>query len=423
MPSVLTSLPGRATVGIEIVSDDGAREQLLLPSDFSLDSSARVDAVGYWCQWSIQLRATSRAVYERRIIPLLLSAHRRITIRWGIDTGTNVTWGPIEFCRVLRVSGEMQNNAATDSSYPFEMSLVGELYELDIQQRIVARNGKISDIVEQIAKKYGLGTLIEPTGDYKVTLIQSYETDFQFLMSRLRPVAVNTSGIAGYYLYVQDGVLHFHTRDYKQEPMLLYYNLSASNLISSDDVQDHARVGGDTTTLVTYDPLEGRTLVTDTNPLLYAKFGKRISGAEGGALWKAHSGPNQISFEINQSQANYSLNRDQYERVSFSGVNMLGLRAGCILNLQLSGLDDSSGGYYYVERINMKINGGSSISVITTIRGELNGGRSGGSIREADSISGDLPPPFSAIGRDPNFSVASSTSIGQGAAVTVRPSG
>ncbi len=424
MANNLVPYGGRTTLSLDVVPETGAPDSLLAADRFGFDSAAIVDSVGMWRIWKLRLTATSRSVFETWITPLLLSARRRVRVRLGVDTGTDVVWAVPEFCRVLTVDGSAHNNASSQSGYPFEMTLVGQLYELALKQSVVARNGSISEIVASIATAHNLDHVVEPTSNPPVALVQAYESDLRFIERRLLPSAVNSSGMAGYYLYADEGVLHFHTRGYKQEPWSLPYNPVASNLICSDDAQENARSGGTATEIVSYDPLSARTLVSDAIPANYTRLGRRLAQAEGGVLTAAHAGPNQAVFEINRIQNNYALHRDKFERISFSLANALDLKAGRIVKVQLTDLTDPFIGYYHIERVETTIAGGTAISAATAARGELNGGRkSEGGIQSAEGAPVVIAVPFEAPGKDPNFSDASSPVLGLGAVVTVRSSG
>lgn len=409
MAKVLVPLSGRAVLDLSLVPG----RSLLRPDEFVFESATLVDAVNEWRRWSVHLRAITRAAYERRIVPLLLSADRQVQVRWGVDVGTSIIWGSIESCRIVLAAPQLQSLA-------FELELAGSLYELHLNDRVVALSGKISDLVEEIARVYNLEPMVEPTQGSPVALIQSYESDWDFLHDRLLPAAINEAGCGGYYLYAEGGRLHFHTRDWFQEPWLLPYN--SVEIMAVDDVQEHARDGGAATQLVSYDPLTGLALVKNNDPSRYVRFGQRSSQAGGKTMLAAHTGPNQDSFEQGRAQARYSVNRDRYERISFAGVNLMDLRAGRIVLIRMSDVADSANGYYHVDRVHLTISGGTASAAATAVRGEVAGTNPEGGVKAAGEAS-TTTAPSEATGREPNFSPATQPVLGEGQPVKIKPAG
>ncbi len=415
----LTLLAGRATLDLQ---SNGSG--LLASDSIFFESGACVDSVFSGRTWSLRLQATSREVYEQKIVPILLSKGREVMVRWGIDAGARILWRPLESFRVLVAKAEWQTASGTGRGCPFELTLGNSFSSMGLVQRVVARTGKISDIATRIAVDYNLEPQVEPTGGAPVTLVQTFESDLQFLQSRLVGAAVNTNGLAGYYCYVEEGNFHFHTRDWKQSPVLLPYNLlsaGATNLITRDQAQESARNGGQDLRLIAYDPINARTEVVTADPQRYLRFGPRLSAAEGTVISGAHVGPNQIGWERSRLLARYASNRDQFERMVFSIPNAWSLRAGMILALQMPDPGAAVNGFYHVEKIELSIQGGAATSIVTAARGEMAGRQTLANVRSAEAADQPLPSPASAPGVDPNFQVSSGSSFDGNSSVKVRP--
>ncbi len=425
MPNAVTPISGRAVVDISTVDDLGAVVPLLRTTEIVFDSATLMDSVNEWNTWTIMLKAVTRAAYEQRIVSLNLTRGRRLMIRWGIDTGTRTIWSAGGLHRVLRVLPELTSLTSSTSGVPFKIVAVDLMYDMAVERRVVARRGRVSDIVRDIAAAYDLTPVVEPTGGAPLTLVQSFETDLTFVQTRLVGAAAAGDGLSGYYFYVNGGALHFHTRDYQKQPLVLQYNVNslcgASNLIAVDDAQDHAVMGGAVTRVVTYDPLSGRTAIITSDPQRYTRFGRRLSAADGTLLMGRHVGPNQVALETTRAQSQYTLARDRYERVSFALTNVVNVGSGTVVVLQTADPADSFNGPYHVELVQLTITGGAAQLAVTAARGEVGGGRADSSIVRGGG-SPVLAQPHEAPGLDPQFATGvDTTALGTGAVVPITP--
>lgn len=401
MAEILTSVRGRATVDVGIKG-----RSILSPDLFFFLSAARVDSVwGDRSAWTLQLQAVNNDAYEQVIVPLLLSPSRELQVRWGLDVGNRVAWQAWETFRVITSVPDLHTASGSEQGCPFQLTLGDAFTTMDLDDRVAGHLGKISDIVTALAVRYGLEPRIEPTGDTAVTLVQSYETDLEFLQKRLLPAAFNSNGQASYYCYIDQSSLHFHTRGWQQVPWIVPYNLvqgSATLLLATDDAQEAARRGGQSMRTIAYDPLTGRTATLAADPQKYTRFAARLSEATATTLRGVHVGPNQLAWVGAQTQAAYSAARDRFERITFSMSNAPALRAGLVLILQLPNGQASANGLYYVEQTEMTITGGTARTVVTASRGEV-AGRVTNSTALRDGEGQALAPPATAPGVDPVF--------------------
>jgi len=84
-----------------------------------------------------------------------------------------------------------------------EIIAYGEAVKLGATERRVAyKKQRDSDIARTVAGRYGFGTDIETTDLVHEQVIQANESDYKFLARRAK--------LYGYFLYVEDGILHFH---------------------------------------------------------------------------------------------------------------------------------------------------------------------------------------------------------------------
>lgn len=399
MGEFLQTVRGRATVDVWLQG-----RSILADDLFVFQSAAQVDSVFGHRTWTLRLQAVTPAAYEQVIVPLLLSSARALQVRWGVDTGNQVSWLPLETFRVLTATPDLHTASTTTRGCPFELVLGDVFTSMDLDQRVVGHTGRISELVETLARRYDLEPRVEPTGDSPVNLVQSYETDLQFLQGRLLPAAFNRNGLTSYYCYADQGTLHFHTREWQQAAWVVPYNLGAGAtlLMATDDAQTAARRGGQNQKVVAYDPLTGLTTVLTADPQRYTRFAPRLSAASATRLAGVHVGPNQLAWIAAQNQALYGAQRDRFERITFSAPNVLALRAGLILALQLPDGQAAANGYYHVEKTELSITGGVAQTVVTAARGEVAGRVAERAVR-AGGGGQPLPPTSSAPGVDPSF--------------------
>jgi hypothetical protein len=143
-------------------------------------------------------------------------------------------------------------------------------------------HGRISEIVEEIAKKNGLKAVVEPTRKTSESYIQSNIDDISFILKRLVPRALNDKGRGSYRLFLRDNALHFHTPDFQANLYLLnYFNGSPAGMLRvADRTQLASRRGAGGVIGIVYDPITGETTVTEEDPsktLNYAKVTPKLT--------------------------------------------------------------------------------------------------------------------------------------------------
>lgn len=411
---------------VQVTLDDGSQAPLFA-GDIVVDAACLTAELNTWKTWVIKCQSTSQATYITSIIPLTLTKSRAVSLRWGIDDGIKITWQVAEPYTLLSVRTEYQTITTSAAGYPFQLTFVDALYSLAVNSKITAHRGSLQTIVERIATANQMESVIEPTAQQQLLLVQSYTTDYVFLL-RLIEAATTSSGFGSYYMFVEGGVFHFHTRTYQQQPLLLPYNITvgpgASDLITMDEAQEQASNGGNITQTVSYDPLTGNTVLLEADSALYTRFGHQLSQAPGSVLFNAHVGPNQQGWEQARTQAHYARARDSYERVSFALGSVTNVKPGGIVIPSFPNSTDPAGGPYFIERVISTLMGGTLTVACTAIRGELASSRPDAtSLRDAGS--GDaVSQPFEAPGKDPTFTSATTTaSIGTGTTVPIKSGG
>jgi hypothetical protein len=409
--ALLLPLPGHAV--LELAEASGSPM-----AGLEFRSAVLLDAVNAPRTWAVSLLATDRATYENHIVPLLLSSDRTLRLRWGAHPAEGApVWTPWETCRIKEARPQLEA-AGRGPGLPFTLTLVSRMYDLSREQKVVARTGTVSAMVAEIAASYQLEAVIEPTGGDALNLVQSYQTDLEFLLERLRPAALNVAGFGSYYCWMAGDVLHFHTRDYQQAPDVLPYNLlpAASQLEGVDGSPDLASAGGGGVQTVAYDPLAARVSMAEAEPERYRRLAEQLPATQG--LWRdaAHVGPNQLRWAQAVAQGRYAAARDRYQRVAFIAPNLPAVQAGRLLELQLPN-GGALAGTYFVELMELTLVGGTASAAITAVRGEL-----AAPVRpeRGSAVTPALPVTFAATGVSLN-SGAVGAPIASG--VAVKPAG
>lgn len=146
-----------------------------------------------------------------------------------------------------------------------------------IDQKIRARRGLVSDIITAIASENNISALVEPTkGNGGEIYIQSLMDDVTFIIQRMLPKAINSSGQGSYRLFVKDNILHFHGPAYQADiHQLDYFNKSASmSLHFSDNSQGVIIYGAAGSTALVHDPYTGTSQTVRHDPAHALNFSK-----------------------------------------------------------------------------------------------------------------------------------------------------
>ena len=207
-----------------------------------------------WKEIHCQLQVADETFVNEILDPILGESRAKIFVRWGqADAFTNWELFYVRFYA-----------AQPSPNYPagmFRITLQASdaLWGLTVEQKTLGHKGTVSSIVESIAAANSLKCIVQPTaGNYQ--LIQSYQDDHDFLVSRLLRVARSEDGQGNYGLYIRDGSLLFCTPAWK--PLNLYllsYAQSGSfKLFQMNRNPDTIAKGGAGTYAVVVDPMLGQ---------------------------------------------------------------------------------------------------------------------------------------------------------------------
>lgn len=300
-------------------------------------------------------------------------------VRWrvGFVTGQQNVWLPWQEHQVVHCSA-MIKGLGDNAGHNFEISTADRLFTLNRGTRIVARQGKISDIVKSIASDGGIQAVVEPTiGTF--ALIQVNESDIEFIQRRLLNRSLNTKGRGQYSLYMRDNVLHFHTPDYQTTiKEIAYYGTPFKSMVQTDRSQQLFNMGIAGTRLIAYDPYTGQTNEVVNDPENYLRMADGIYRMD-----KVPFGTQTLTYHLSQNdpeevtalaQNVYSYGRAQTFEISADLIRSLSIRVGDILNFVLAAQQQKTSpwsGYYIVQGITRTILKESLRTVYTIKRGEI----------------------------------------------------
>ena len=287
--------------------------------------------------------------------------------------------------------------------------------------RVVARNGILSDVVKAIATANGMDSVVEPT-DGKFTLYQCFQDDISFMFERVLPRAINKQGRGGYFLFVRDNVLHFHTLDYQASVIQVdYYNTTATSFETLDRSQQvglwDAGLSG--VTMIVQDPYSGVSKEVASDPTRAVKLADGIYkyGAISGSSrnFPYHLGANPVLEVEALAQFYYQRARAQVFRSVFTSQQNILIRHGDILSVILAqqGTRSSSyAGYHYVVAATHSIKKGNVTSAYTLERGEIQPQKNYITVQDAGNM---LQPETTAPGVFPNLREVQSSQLTKGA--------
>ena len=107
------------------------------------------------CTHEFILKAKSK--YVEVLNKVMLTADRRVRVRFGSAAGSLIAWGDWEWHRVLSCALDTANVSANDVPIPVVLVTADELASFDISSAVKAHQGLVSDQVAAIAGTYAFG--------------------------------------------------------------------------------------------------------------------------------------------------------------------------------------------------------------------------------------------------------------------------
>lgn len=246
-------------------------------------------------------------------------------------------------------------------------------------KKTVARQGLISDIVQQICGENNFNkTVIEPTVGNGI-YIQSYSDDSNFLRMRMVQRALNQQQHGNFHCYFQDDTFHFHSPSYQAAlKNLNIFEIGISDKVEADLTQTLIPDGISGVRVVSSDPSTGNLAETVTDFSNMLKFGnsmnllQNLSGAQ--KIINYHVSDNRTGELTAIAQSIAEAARTAGLRFELGVSQIPFIRPGNILNLIVStgpGKSSPWAGLYLVIGAIHHIENGSATSLLTLSRGEF----------------------------------------------------
>ena len=363
---------------------------------------------------------TGDPTFVESLKEVMSDANPKLQFRIGFGSPGSIFWLPWQQHIVTDYYANYEGTG-TSSGHLLVINSSNNFVRLARSTKVIARKGTIADIVSAIASENGMESVVEPT-DGEFILFQSFLDDTAFLRDRLLKRAINKAGRGGYFLFIKDNVLHFHTPDYQTDAKAVDYFKSTGTELTFSDIsqnQDLWDAGVAGTRLINYDPSTGQTKEIDHDPnnalrladTIY-QFPKVVNGQRNIPFHQSFNPPVE-SKAI--AQFIYQRSRQKIFSCSATFSKVINIRHGDLLNLsivQQAALASSNSGYYYVTSSALIFKNGSVSGMYTLERGEFRG--------QDQSIAASAPnsqlvPESKAPGQDPNIAAAQSSQLTVGA--------
>ncbi len=302
----------------------------------------------------------------------------KIRYRIGVGAVGKTAYLPWQEHIIVSMGAALQG-MGTSAGHLVRLNLVDALFTSSRRSKVVARRGKISDIVKTIAQENNLTDfVVEPTVG-EGAWIQSFVDDVDFIRKRMVPRAINDKGRGNYRFYVQDNVLHFHSPDYQAALKdLVYYQTNNVSLTQLDDSQSYLEAGASGVRLIVYDPYTAQIKEVVSDPTKALRLGNvmhqliNVTGAD--LNYPFHLSTNSPQEADNLAQSIYENARSQILGLKIDIMRSIFLRVGDLLRITItptSGKNTVWSGIYSVTDAVYRVESGTMTSSFVVKRGEF----------------------------------------------------
>ncbi|WP_460990071.1 hypothetical protein, partial [Staphylococcus aureus] len=84
-------------------------------------------------------------------------------------------------------------------------------FQFAMNKRLASYTGNLDGTLGTMTGRYNIGLEYEKISNRSVNLIQSFQSDYDFLLRRVCPRLVSSGGLSGYVFYQLDNQLYIHT--------------------------------------------------------------------------------------------------------------------------------------------------------------------------------------------------------------------
>jgi len=417
MPNVVQSREGYATVQYKLIL--GGKRTLEFDAKVVTFISAEINDDVYGIGMGTHTFRTLDPNFLESLKQAMSNADPLLEFRLGFGSPTDTYWLPWQRHIITKYYAKFEGIATTAGHLLVIMS-ANVLTRMSRSNKLVARKGTVASMVSGIATENELEAVVEPT-DGKFILYQTFQDDTRFIRERLVGRAIRR-GRGGYYFFIRDNVLHFHTPDYQSAARQMnYYNvfgtaLSLGDLSQDPQMWDNGLAG---IRMIAHDPYTGQTQEIESDPAKALRLADSIY-----AFGNVNNGQWNMPYHLSQNppvevnalaQFKYQTTRQQTFRSSVSVDKTIVVRHGDLLNLsvtQQNSKASSHSGYYYVTGAFHFVRKQAVNSTYTLERGEVRGQDQSLAVQ---NVQEQLIPTSTAPGEDPNILEVQSSELTKGA--------
>lgn len=371
----INSTAGQALVELELELPD-ARSRSLLSSGNVFASADLSESIYAPSIYKFQIQSEQADFFENQIRNASLRGTPLIRSRIGIGESGNAQWLPWQEHLVAEASAFVLGNGP-QYGHMLQLTTTDALGIIDRQSRTTAYTGRISNMVKAIAEQYGLDSVIEETqGDG--LYVQCFQSEHEFVRSRLMQRAVNKDGRGHYLLYVKDNTVHFHTPDFQSElKRVLFYSENTDNLLMHDISQAQIAAGIAGMGVIVYDPYSGEAREVkqrSSDALLLGNQQIDFSDISGANRYSPyHGGPNGLQEAQVMANNGFEHARSNSLQLEYTTDRNIFLRPNDFVDFIIAPSNSASSpwsGLYLVSHVHHVVERNALKSRVTMVRGQ-----------------------------------------------------
>ena len=366
MPTILASQSGQIIVKIKF----GGLE--LAPNLARYDQATIDRPLNSWLVERHALKFVTLDTW-RQAYQKLLDCDRRATVQFGLNLGGRIVWQPEEDRYVIGI--ETDGFSANSSQYgPTVVVIMADMtFQFAMSKRLASYTGNLEGTLGTMTGRYGIGLEYEKIDGRSVNLIQSFQSDYDFLLNRICPRLVSAGGLSGYVFYQRDNQLYVHTAAW-EKCRTWSVSVGTDNAVTDWSVTDKLGLvkvtARDGVNLSAYDPLTSELADLKTSNDNAPKFSSATWAYSSPRVASAHVGINGREDELAQVQHDYAQSRLETAGAKFVVVNEPGVSPGDLVNVSAPGKDPGAGSYM-VKSVNSELTAGNLRSLVTLVRSEV----------------------------------------------------
>lgn len=385
----------QATIEVGLLLGPGHENLAALTANSACQEAVFTSRLDAWAGLEATFVTNNVGYVDQLLKTVNLTSTPQALIRFGLASNQAASWTPWQRHLITGFSAVPQSTGS-QAGYCLRLKTADTLRLIHRQNsKLAARQGTVSEMMLAIAAEHQLEASVEPT-TARLSLIQSYESDLDFITRRLLPRAVNKHGQGNFHLYILDNVIHFHSPGYQAELLALsYYQQSTGLELVQEDRAQHALLeGAGGVKMIAHNPLLGELGELKADPSLSLTLGNIAPALAEIALsdltrpW--HVGLNQAAEAQAMAQAALDTARARTYVISLDATKTTDIKLGDLLDLTIApGPSQASpwSGPYHVAAVRHAFMKGDLRSNFILQRGELLAPRETGEVKDVEGNS------------------------------------